>query len=238
MRPVVLLSAIGVDIGRLWDAGFVSQGVRVGGESGRLPQPKPALWACHISGTPRLVHGAWLACLLLSGWTCSVSSGGRPGDRCGMLRDKVVLPGERGLVLGCKWAPRPEGNSLLPEVRVPDSRGSLGASPGQGDCVCDPQGQRGWGAWEEGGLGLGPQRVVSLGPAKGTEGAFRGEEGPEPWGGVSTMPPGAARGPVSLPRALAREHADSPPPPLLSSHSPTSAAWACRTGRPERRWPW
>lgn len=102
----------------------------------------------------------------------------------------------------------------------------------------DPQGQRGWGAWEEGGLGLGPQRVVSLGPAKGTEGAFRGEEGPEPWGGVSTMPPGAARGPVSLPRALAREHADSPPPPLLSSHSPTSAAWACRTGRPERRWPW
>lgn len=70
--------------------------------------------------------------------------------------------------------------------------------------MCDPQGQRGWGAWEEGGLGLGP--------AKGTEGAFRGEEGPGPRGGVSTMPPEAARGPVSLPRALAREHADTPAP--------------------------
>lgn len=32
----------------------------------------------------------------------------------------------------------------------------------------------------EGGLGLGAERVVDLGPAKGTGGSFQGEEGREP----------------------------------------------------------
>lgn len=68
----------------------------------------------------------------------------------------------------------------------------------------------GRGAWSRATKGGQPRAT------KGTEGAFRGEEGPKPRGGVSTMPPGAARGPVSLPRALAREHADPPPHPPCS----------------------
>lgn len=44
----------------------------------------------------------------------------------------------------------------------------------------DPQGQRGWGAWEEGGLGLGPQRVVSLGPQRVQKARSGARKGPSP----------------------------------------------------------